>query len=800
MKLLTFGGLRVDSTTYRREKPLLLLAYLLLEGPQARRRLADLFWPDAANPMNSLAQNLIRLRPLNAITETEQRVEARLPCDAAEFRTHHRAARWTEACAAYTGEFLAGLRLDLPLDLEEWLLDTRDTLGSEARAAQLALADYHHARAEPHAAHAHAERAYRTPGAPPCPPEDLTRLWHILGGTDHPLTLHLRRDADDIGLRLTAPAPPTPDHTLIGRRAELDALIRLPTGSVAWISGPPGIGKTTLLRALTRHGWRLLPAQGQGGLPLATLEPLSPHPLSSAADALNLLRDTRLKLAVDDWEELDDTTRATLTLAARQTPGATIAITARHSPALPTPHHVSLQTLSEQDLLAHPGAHAATAGHPTLLAGYLTGAPPHHTLDAHLNLLGTDPRRLFLALAAQEPPNLAATRAALNLTATALTRTLDTLTREGLTTPDGRIRAPTSALHLLDAQPTETALIHLHLARHHPRETAWPHWLAARDLWEDHDQAACAAAAHWHADQDMKRGYPARAASVLEVAPQTDEVRLLRGWAMLRLGKTIILDGLVSCFDEKKLSDYAYLSLKSALNYKMGNYHEVLTLSDRLPFSNSLDRGVIYFYAACSALRLNIKDKARRSLTISRSIVECSGSDIDIIRVDTLNAILESDKNANIRDFYSELLKKSALFPIERGVLLINFADYIFDHEGPKSFGIVEEYYREAEKILHGSGNEEGAAAALNSWGVSAHLSNRITLAEELYKKGITLIRDSGNIRLLGLLTANLSEISGNIEKLDEILYCLNSSGHTAVVSKIINNLADIRIKESLSH
>ncbi|NTY01796.1 ATP-binding protein [Deinococcus sp. JMULE3] len=337
MKLLTLGGLRVDGASYRREKPLLLLAYLLLEGPQPRRRLADLFWPDAANPMNSLAQNLIRLRPLGAITETDQRVEAHLPCDAADFRAHHRAARWTEACDTYTGEFLEGLRLDLTPDLEEWLLDTRDTLASEARAAHLTLAEHHHARAEPTPAHAHAERAYRTPGAPPCPPEDLTRLWHLLGSTDHPLTLHLRRDADDLGLRLPTPTPPTPDHTLIGRHDELSTLTGLPTGSVAWISGPPGIGKTTLLRALTRHGWRLLSARG--GLPLATLEPLSPHPLSSTADALNLLRDTRLKLAIDDWEDCDDTTRAALTLAARQTPGATIAITARHPP--PSPPHIT---------------------------------------------------------------------------------------------------------------------------------------------------------------------------------------------------------------------------------------------------------------------------------------------------------------------------------------------------------------------------------------------------------------------------------------------------------------------------
>ncbi|MCD0176553.1 hypothetical protein IHN32_11440, partial [Deinococcus sp. 14RED07] len=65
-------------------------------------------------------------------------------------------------------------------------------------------------------------------------------------------------------------------------------------------------------------------------------------------------------------------------------------------------------------------------------------------------------------------------------------------------------------------------------------DTAWPHWLAARDLWELEDTPKCAAAAHWHADQEMKSGHPAKAARTLEVAPQTDEVRVLRGWALLK--------------------------------------------------------------------------------------------------------------------------------------------------------------------------------------------------------------------------------------------------------------------------
>lgn len=87
MNLRTLGELSVEGVTFRREKVLLLLAFLCLEGPQPRRRLADLFWPDAANPMNSLAQHLVHLRGLNgALGEDGPRVAAgpQVRCDATD--------------------------------------------------------------------------------------------------------------------------------------------------------------------------------------------------------------------------------------------------------------------------------------------------------------------------------------------------------------------------------------------------------------------------------------------------------------------------------------------------------------------------------------------------------------------------------------------------------------------------------------------------------------------------------------------------------------------------------------------
>ncbi|MEX2502850.1 MAG: hypothetical protein WD336_10785, partial [Trueperaceae bacterium] len=62
MRLSTLGELRLDGADLARPKPLLLLTYLALEGPRSRRHLANLFWPDGADPLRSLAVALTRLR------------------------------------------------------------------------------------------------------------------------------------------------------------------------------------------------------------------------------------------------------------------------------------------------------------------------------------------------------------------------------------------------------------------------------------------------------------------------------------------------------------------------------------------------------------------------------------------------------------------------------------------------------------------------------------------------------------------------------------------------------------------
>ncbi len=91
--LHTLGGLRLAGSNFGREKPLLLLAYLALEGPKPRRFLAELFWPEAADPLNSLAVALAKLRKLGVAYSDESRAWVDFECDALALQDALRAGR-----------------------------------------------------------------------------------------------------------------------------------------------------------------------------------------------------------------------------------------------------------------------------------------------------------------------------------------------------------------------------------------------------------------------------------------------------------------------------------------------------------------------------------------------------------------------------------------------------------------------------------------------------------------------------------------------------------------------------------
>ena len=782
MRLLTFGGLSVSGVPYRREKPLLLLTYLSLEGPQARRHLANLFWPDAANPMNSLAQHLIRLRPLpGAVSEVDQQVEAHLPCDVLEFRAHLRAGRLHDATDLATGPFLHGLHLDLNTDLEEWLLETRDALGAEVRAARLALAELAHARGETSEALAQADRAYHAPGAAPCPPEDLLRLWAVAGHAEQPLTLALRRDAADLQLPLPAPAPPTTEVHLIGRTAELAAVSALRAGQTGWVSGAAGLGKTALLRALSARGWRFLPARPDA--PLATLAPLSVRPLRTLSDAVEFLHDPRLKLAVDDWDALDDLTREALRRTARHGSGAALVIAARTPPPFTPALHLPLQVLSDDDLVAFPGAFDATSGHPILLTAFLQGAPPERALAAHLTHLGPGLLPLYLTLTAQEVPDLSATRAALGIDAATLTGALDQLIREGLARPDGTVQPLAPARALLAAEGHEAALIHLRLARHLDPDRAWPHWQAAQHLWEPADASACATAAYQHATRQRAQGQAWAAVTTLEDAPPSPDGLLLRGWALLDLGRA---PEALRVTEALPLSDDVR-AMRAAAHLYCGQPREAQALA--APVAPALSAAYAHAQStlAHAADRLGEPEVAaayhRTSANIWHLLGDAARHTEAQVHLTTLNCL---SRGASLDRFAD--LHRAAHTPALQGTVLLNSA-HVHHRAGRLDEALT--LGEQAERCYRTTGDQVGLANALNTQAVIHHLRNRVEDARPLYRDGLDLARQAGHVNLISLIASNLAEIEGRVEDALQIITFLRQVGHHVQAEHLIQQFKD---------
>lgn len=198
MQLQTLGGLALQGSSFRRPKPLLVLTYLALEGAKDRHHLAELFWPDAAEPMGSLRVALAQLRAAapEALGVADAGLAAKVDADAVALLRALDADNPAKATELYRGAFLAGFYLaGLGSELEEWVYSTREFLGTRVRDALLTLAERDAAVGDFRAAARRAEGASKLPGAPPLEPEGFARLYRLLVAGSSAHADDLRREA-----------------------------------------------------------------------------------------------------------------------------------------------------------------------------------------------------------------------------------------------------------------------------------------------------------------------------------------------------------------------------------------------------------------------------------------------------------------------------------------------------------------------------------------------------------------------------------------------------------------------------
>ncbi len=348
MYLKTLGGLALHSSDLSRPKPLLLLAYLSVEGTKEKRHLYELFWSDAANPANSLrvVSKLIREVSPELLSSDERTVGTQVESDVTALQTALANQDTERVAELYRGGFLAEFSLpDWGVELEEWVGSTREFIAARVRGAFIREAEVEAAKGAFDLSLRWAERAYQI-GRHNHDPEDLERLYPLLAAGNSTLAAAVKRQAAEYDLELNlglieararyfvassessieaqivANNLPRPKTSFIGRDSELIELgqmIAQPGVRLMTLLGSGGIGKTRL--ALQLASGQLFETNFRDGIYFVALDALSEPeqiPLALAQslgikvknDALSAVKTgighKRLLLVLDNFEHLMD--------------------------------------------------------------------------------------------------------------------------------------------------------------------------------------------------------------------------------------------------------------------------------------------------------------------------------------------------------------------------------------------------------------------------------------------------------------------------------------------------------------
>ena len=285
MFLRSLGILELEGGNCR-SKPLLLLTYLVLEGPVVRRRLAELFYGDTKDPRDSLSSALRHLRAEvgEHIHIEHDRVSTTVACDAAQLLNAFDKFQLADVESLYQGAFLVGLDLPLGEEIEEWVFSTRESLARGVRSMHLQEVGVALARGHAEEAARWAERSLEVAGAPELEPGEAAQLLPLLGRLKEPAASALRQQADEYGLTLDKAELRTPSWTsanpfmqstsFIGRQHEIDEVSQrlLQNNRLVTICGMGGLGKTRLALRVAEHFTQQNDTRFQDGVYFIRLE------------------------------------------------------------------------------------------------------------------------------------------------------------------------------------------------------------------------------------------------------------------------------------------------------------------------------------------------------------------------------------------------------------------------------------------------------------------------------------------------------------------------------------------------
>ena len=276
VQLLTFGGPELVAGTVPGRRPLLLAAYLAVEGRQPRRRLAELFCEGNRDPLNQLSVNLSRLRRQlrevgaeGALQADATGVAIDIATDQRQFLTALALGDVTLAVALHRGPFLQGVEAGLGDELAAWVTAMREALVRSMQRSAVVEGSRLVASGRRGQAAALADAAYAAAGRGGTDPAQLEALHALMAFGGGALAGELLAESRALGAAVAAEeelvrsvvaglgagvamAPTNlvmPLGRTVGRqreRLELAAVLRRGEARLVTLVGEGGIGKSWL--------------------------------------------------------------------------------------------------------------------------------------------------------------------------------------------------------------------------------------------------------------------------------------------------------------------------------------------------------------------------------------------------------------------------------------------------------------------------------------------------------------------------------------------------------------------------
>jgi len=384
MRLKTLGNLALEASGFRRPVPLLLLAYLGLEGKQDRRYVAELFWPNLAKPLSNLSMALSHLRKINPdlIDSDNYRVSAKVDLDASDFLEALERRDLDSALDLYQGAFLLGVRrTQWGEELEEWIYRTREYFSGQLRRALLNEAEKLIDQGRLTDAEKAAKKIVDLGFMADFEPEEIRRLYFFFKTCGSKVADVVENEAHDLGIILNTaescasfaqsqiqhnlPADLTP---FIGQQNAVDRIKNLiDSRRIVTITGIGGSGKTRLALELARQirdarrykdgvfvvFLESLDTAERFHTELAKAFSVAVYEQTPLSAVLNYLADKNVLILLDNFEHMMNSV-SSLTLMLRNCPGLSLVVTSREVLALQGEAKFRLSGLDYQPPVSSP--------------------------------------------------------------------------------------------------------------------------------------------------------------------------------------------------------------------------------------------------------------------------------------------------------------------------------------------------------------------------------------------------------------------------------------------------------------